>query len=47
MSVFNKRPGCFTSGILGKNTTHFGTECPFPDLEEEESPIVSHNVRKS
>jgi hypothetical protein len=34
------------SGISGENATNFGTECPFPESFEEQSPVIGQNVRK-
>ena len=35
----------FWSGTSGENGTNFGTECPFPEVQEPESEIVNKKVK--
>ena len=35
----------FWSGISGENATNFGTECPFPEVQEQESEIDNKKVK--
>ena len=35
------------SGTSGKNTTNFGTECAFPELQNQDNKIFNKNVRKN